>query len=313
MQRKFVINPRAGGGRSGRRAQALRDRFSGTSLGFDHVLPGDRLATIEQTRRALHAGYEQIVAVGGDGTINAVVNGFFENGAAINSRAQLCIVDAGTGSDYVRAVYGTRAHDWCACIESPQVQSVDVGRIVSVGTGRAALYFVNMASVGLSADVVLRKQAMPAFLPGVLSYAFPAFAALFRARPFETRIELDGAVHEGEILNLFVAKGVTAGSGMRLGGAVTLSDGAFDVTVVKAMSLVRALPSFVHLFDGRFDDERRFIKTTASCVVVSTREPMAIEFDGEVEGTTDVEFTIVSQALRIAMPAPSPTTAATAE
>lgn len=305
MKRKFIINARAG--RRGRgRVDALRERFAATAGGFDFVVPADRADTAANTRRSLHEGYDQIVAVGGDGTINAVVNGFFEAGVAINPLACLSVADAGTGSDYARAVYGQAHADWLACVETFVPRNVDLGRVTYLNTTRAPVLFANMASIGMSAAVVQRKLALPRFVPSALAYALPALASLFATRPFHARLTFDEQTHEGEILNLFATKGVTAGGGMRLGGSVTLEDGRFDVTVIKGMGLLRSLPRFARLFSGVFDDDRYFIKTTASRIVVSTQEPHAVEMDGEVEGVTDVELSVMPGALRLAAPPASP-------
>ena len=112
MKRFFVINPNAGAGMSPRAIERLEHYFRHRANSFDAVVSQSRDDVIHRTRQALRQGMEQIVAVGGDGTVNAVANGFFEKDELVHPAACLAVAKAGSGSDYFRGLTKTKRHDW---------------------------------------------------------------------------------------------------------------------------------------------------------------------------------------------------------
>lgn len=299
MRRKFIVNPAAGRGRVGRALDELTRDFTVRAGGFDHVVTSSRDHAIESTRAALRAGYEQIVAIGGDGTVNAVVNGFFEGGKALAPEALLVVAGLGTGCDYYAGLAG--GAPWRDLVTRFDARPVDVAEI-GFPDGRPSVFFVNVGSVGLSAEVVVRQRSLPAWLPPLASYALPALGALVRSRPLPLRVTIDGSVHEGNFLNVFFAKGKTCGGGMRLGGGVALDDGFLDVTLIHARPLATSLPRFGKLFTGRFAGDPMFTKARARAVEVHAPEPLRVECDGEIVGVTDIRVTLREKALRVCFP-----------
>ena len=99
---------------------------------------------------------EQIVAVGGDGTVNAVANGFFEKDELVHPAACLAVAKAGSGSDYFRGLTKTKRHDWREIVLNPSVRRVDAA-LMQIAGRPEPLYFVNMATFGMSAEVCRQK------------------------------------------------------------------------------------------------------------------------------------------------------------
>ncbi len=95
MKRKFILNPHAGRGLNAKALAGLQEYFTRRTGAFDHAVASSRDAAIRATRESLRQGTEQIVAVGGDGTVNAVANGFFEDGKPIRPQSSLVVGNMG--------------------------------------------------------------------------------------------------------------------------------------------------------------------------------------------------------------------------
>ena len=121
------------------------------------------------------------------------------------------------------------------------------------------------------------------------------------------QLETETECLDMEVLLVSACKGVYAGRGMRFGGEVSLFDGLFDVTCIGAMGRVETLRKLRKLYTGAFHGERAVRKLRARKVAIRAPSALPVEFDGELGGTTDVELSVVPQALRICFPTDSTT------
>ncbi|MBI4829685.1 MAG: NAD(+)/NADH kinase, partial [Nitrospinae bacterium] len=207
MIRTFIINPRAGRGLAPADIAAMEARFR--PLGpAEFIIPASREETSAATRAALMKGADQIIAVGGDGTVNAVVNGFFENGVPVKPEARLAVSCSGSGCDYyasiTKAAPGT---DWRELVACHGVRWVDVGRIRFANAAYGERIFINMASAGMIADVVIKRERWNGCLPDWLAYTIPSAMSLFTFRPRAMEIVVDGEARRLEALAGSVSKG----------------------------------------------------------------------------------------------------------
>ena len=303
MRRKFIINPHSGRALTADALAGLERFFTAQTGGFDCAVARSRDAAVRITRESLREGVDQIVTVGGDGTVNAVVNGFFENGRPIRPESCLAVANLGTGSDYFKSIAaGTTVCDWKELVLDHVVQAVDVGRVRYSDPDCCDQYFVNMASAGMVAEVVGRKQRAPRWLPPRLRYLMPTISSLLSYGPQQVQVEADGECAGLEVLAISVCKGVYAGRGMRFGGEVTLFDGLFDVTFFQAMRPVEMLLKLRKIYTGAFQNERAIRKLKARRISIRAPSAMPVEFDGELCGTTDVELSVEPRLLRICFP-----------
>jgi YegS/Rv2252/BmrU family lipid kinase len=303
MKRKFLINPASGGGLPESALAAIRAFFIRRTGEFDAVVGRSRAHVHAETFKALGEGYDQIVAVGGDGMVNAVVNGFFEKGRPIRPKASLAVACLGSGCDYFRTlIRGAHVKDWREIVLSPEIRPVDLGRIDFVGRIDAPTYFINMASVGMSAEVAMKKERLPRWVPNFLSYLLPTLQQIGVYRPRRTKITADDTVLETEILAAFIAKGVYAGGGMRFGGGVALDDGWFDVTVFEKMRPIEMILKMGRLYTGGWHHIKGIRKLKARRIAVESDDAIPMEFEGETGHTTDFQVSIQEKAVRVCLP-----------
>lgn len=290
MKIQFLANPAAASGRVGRRLPALRAllerRFGRCDLEVASSWEDLRIGA----RRAADEGADVVVALGGDGTVNAVVNGLAETPTA------LAVAPLGTGSDYFRGY--AAGHSWLDVLEHGRRRDVDLGELI---TSEGRRFFANMATAGLAADVVRRRHSVPAWVPGMLAYGIPALGAVLTLRSRALEIDVDGERLDGRYVAAFLAKGTFAGGGMRLGAGAQLDDGRLSFTAVRADGVFRSLRRFPRLYGGRFDDPL-FVTRSARRVKLGAAESWPVECDGELRGDAPLEASVRCKALRLLVP-----------
>ncbi len=303
MNRVFVINRHSGHGFGQKELSEMENYFKNTLGSFEYVMPENREEAVKITRELLKRGVDRIVAVGGDGTINAIVNGFFENGKIIREDAALIVTEAGSGCDYYKSVAkNSSAQGWMELVANSTPKPVDVGVIRYSDDARSDRYFVNVASIGMIADVVRIKEERVSRLPKKYRYIIPTIICLFSCKPHELEIETIEKSFSVEALTVSIAKGSYAGGGMRFGLDVSLDDGMFEVTIFEKTGSVSMALKLGKLYKGDYLHVPGIRKEKTSHIAFRSKKPVQCEFDGDVYGTTDLTMTVLPKAIKVCFP-----------
>lgn len=305
MRTCAVVNPVAGGGRVRRVWPRLLSRLlDATSSLSVRWTTGPETAT-SLTRRALKAEFERIVAVGGDGTLHEVVNGFFEGATAVNPSAVLAFVACGSGSDFRRSLGAPAGVEAVRQLRSDRIRPFDVLRVeYTTKDGRSVRrYAMNVASFGLSGTVVRNFSPGSSPLPARLLYLGAALRTLATDRPTLIRLTLDGnSLGAFPVRLVAVANGHAFAAGLPIAPTATPHDGHFDVTVLHDVP-AGALLGNVHRFYLGTHTALRGVSThrarRLAAHPVEGDSPVWVEADGEHLGRLPVTVTLVPQALRI--------------
>jgi YegS/Rv2252/BmrU family lipid kinase len=297
-----IANPRAGQGRVGRELAAVERGLAAQGLDYSLQVtsrPGDgtRLATA-----AMDDGFRFLVAVGGDGTVQEVVNGMFRDGRPIVDEPVLGVVPAHSGCDLVKS-FGLPGdvEGACAHLRGERTYPFDVVKVVHTVPGgeRATRYSVNLAEVGFGAGVIARAQRMPAWAGR--ARAFLAFWATFvSTRSRAVRVEADRHVYEGRAFNVIVGNAQYASGGLRLSPRSWPGDGVLEVLVFMGprSDAYTLLPQIYrhgdHVPHPRIEELRAKVR-----VAVDAERPLPIVADGELLGTTPATFQIVPRSIRL--------------
>lgn len=304
MKRKFIINPSAGRGITPDTFDQLKSYFFNKLGNFDYVLTKNKQDIEDQTRIALRNGTKQIVAVGGDGTIQAVVNGFFYNGKMINPSAILAVSKMGTGSDYYKTVSNEKnVNDWKSLVTDFKIKKVDLGYIKFRNSKRKGQYFANMASSGLSALVARKKDKLPKWTPSILKYVLPTIHSFFSFKPELVEFITDSHSFRSKLSSLFVCKGIYAGGGMKFGGNVTIDDGMFDITIMETFSPIKLMFQIHKLYSGKLESISGVRKIKTNKLRIKSPTSIGFELDGEFDQINDFEFSMKEKAINICFPA----------
>jgi diacylglycerol kinase (ATP) len=304
-----VVNPHSQGGKLGKRWPELADTLA-RAFPFDDVQttgPGDatRIA-----REALKSGADRVVAIGGDGTINEVVNGFFENGAPIAPDASFALIPFGTGGDFRRtAEIPLALADAAAVIAANKRKQIDVGKLELTqrdGT-RALRMFANIASFGVS-GVVDRLVNESGKRLGRLSFALATARATWSYKNQRVEFVFDGNVRdrvEATINTVAIANGKFFGGAMKVAPNAELDDGKFDVVAMGDFGFGDLLKSGRRLYKGTHLGMDKVSTRRARIVEASPIDPSAIvelDVDGEPLGLLPARFELMPAALWMVVP-----------
>jgi YegS/Rv2252/BmrU family lipid kinase len=235
-----------------------------------------------------------VVAVGGDGTVNEVVQGLAGRGA------ELAVIPRGTGWDFVRT-YGIprKLEDAVAVARDGASREIDLGRAAYHG---GESYFANIASAGMSGAIAKRANATSKALGGKVSYAWATFAVFARWRNDEVRVAVDGERREARMHDVVVANGRYFGGGMKICPAAEPDDGVFDVLLIGDLTKRDLLFTLPKTYKGRHLPHPKAEVLRGKVVEIDACEPLPVELDGEQPGTTPARFEVVPKALRLRVP-----------
>jgi len=312
VKRKFIINPRSGYGISETKFKEIKDYFLSKTGEFDYIKTTQAMDATKFAKEAIKAGYTQIIAVGGDGTINEVLNGFFENGTLLNPDVSLGISQNGTGSDFYKSIiHQDKKIDWKDVILANKTKQIDIGKFNFLNQLNQVHYFINIGGAGVSSDVVLIKDRLPLWIPKSLNYIAPTVMALKSSKDINATIsycypESDGRLTTKEmsvnLLELLTCNGVYAGGGMKFAPNATLDNGLFEICLVKRISVLKALPHLPKLYGGGFDHLEFIEYFKASKISVSSKDKMGIELDGEYIGCGSFQMELIPKCISICYP-----------
>ena len=240
MRTIVIVNPASGGGTTHRRWPKIRDLLYNI---FDFETAFSQYAghAVELGRDARLQGYSRVVCVGGDGTLNEVVNGAFPADTD-NPMPELAIIPAGTGADFARTIgipHGPEAA--CARLASPRTLVSDLGVVSFVdGQQTRTRYFANAAGLGYDAEVVSRRNGFNRYVRGTIPYLASLAATLLTYENKEITVTT-GEIRTTRRANaLVVAIGRYFGGGMRIAPNAELADGLFDLVTVGDVGKIRA-------------------------------------------------------------------------
>ena len=273
----------------------------------DVVFTDGPMAAKHLTTRALKEGIEQIVAVGGDGTINEVVNGFFENGRAINPKAVLAVVASGTGGDFRKTLgLPDDIEEQIARIADSPIRAIDVGKLTfrEDATGREGVrYFDNIASFGLSGatDRAVNQLTFARRFGGKFAFQWGAFKALltYRNQPVRLRVDncFDSVVNTATVA---ICNGQFFGGGMHVAPNAEPDDGLFDIVILRDVGRLELLCKLHRVYSGKHLDDKR-VTILRGRKITATPAPGArevlLDVDGEAPGRLPATFELIPRAL----------------
>jgi YegS/Rv2252/BmrU family lipid kinase len=270
-------------------------------------LPGDALISEEAghlsslARQAVEDGAKLLVVVGGDGSVNEVVNGL-----AGSEAVELAVIPRGTGWDFVRTYGIPRDLDRAIAIAlRGDVREIDVGAVdyrTWAGT-EARSHFANVASAGISGAIAKRANETSKTLGGKISYYWATLAVFARWQTGEMRVSVDDETRSGKMIDAMVANGRFLGGGMMLLPEAEPDDGLFDVLLIGDVTKRDLAFTLPKSYRGKHLPHPRLEVLRGRVVTVDADEPLPIELDGEQPGTTPARFEVVPGAVRLRVPA----------
>jgi diacylglycerol kinase (ATP) len=296
----FLVNPAAENGSTGRRWPELAHRAAALGLDGDALLSERPGQLGDLARRAADEGASLLVAVGGDGTVNEVVQGIVGRDGV-----ELAVIPRGTGWDFARTYAIPRPFDDAVAVaRDAKARPIDLGRARyrAWDGAEAESYFANIASAGMSGAVAKRANETSKALGGKVSYLWATLAVFARWRNDEVRVAVDGERRTGRMHDVIVANGRYLGGGMMICPEAEPDDGLFDVLLIGDLTKRDLMLTLPKTYRGTHLPHPKAEVLRGARVEVDADEPLPVELDGEQPGTTPISFEVVPRALRLRVP-----------
>lgn len=297
-QAKVIVNPVAGAYSTRRKWPHISTRLRDIGLSFDHEYTEGVGHAIELAKSAANEGYQNIVAVGGDGTVHEVANGILSSNS---TEIPLGVISTGTGSDFIRSVGLPRNYNSaCSCLIGQRRLVIDVGVVEYQCKGQTLRrFFVNAAGVGFDASVVEATERFPKYLGGTIPYLTGLLRTLFGYRNKSVVLRVGNKVEAVRILSVVVANGCYLGGGMYVAPEARLDDNLLDVVVLGDVGKFDLLKSLPMVYKGTHGKHPKVSMEKAATITVEASKGVLVHADGELLGTCPASFWLMPAALSI--------------
>jgi diacylglycerol kinase (ATP) len=290
MKTCIIINPNAGSAGEVERLRETLEKLPGTRVRFTEK-EGDarRMAAV-----AVKSGAGLVVAAGGDGTLNEVVNGL----AVDFGSARLGLLPLGTGNDFARSVnIPTDLDAALAVLQEGRVQAVDVACATLGET--TTRYFINMSAGGFS-GVVSEKAHEAKDRWGPLAYLRAALGTLPELQGFKTRVLVNGVENLTlDTYNIIVSNGRFVAAGIPVAPQSKLDDGLLDLMVAPAMTTAQLAILVPQVLLGRHTESDLLLFRKVTRLEIESDPPMSFNVDGELIGDAPARFEVLPRTLEV--------------
>ncbi|NND34851.1 MAG: diacylglycerol kinase family lipid kinase [Saprospiraceae bacterium] len=299
-----IYNPASGKGNHKARLNELITELNARwSQNYRIILtkaPGDG---IRVSRDATLQGSKLIIAAGGDGTINEVVNGILAARVSGSTSPELGIVNTGSGADFVRTLklpQGMRRQ--LDIVLHQSARPVDLGMVQCKGEDGKPVrrYFVNECQVGIGGAVVSDMNNKRKHFGGTLDFSVAALRQLYHYKSSIINVWIDGQkCNPQELLGIVMANGIYSAGGMKMAPNAQIDDGFLRILRMSEMNLFNRLLTFIKVYSGDHTKSKYAIYEKAKYIEIDADRDLWIEADGELIGTTPAAISIVPGAIRV--------------
>lgn len=304
MRVRVIVNPNAGAGRAKGELRNLRAAFEREGRAAEIVETRHPGHATELTRQAAEDHVDVLAVMGGDGTLNEVVQGYLDERAEPVVGPELGVIPFGTGGDFRRSLeLDDDLERAVHRIVHGRARAIDLGRArLRDDSGRTITQgFVNVGSVGLSGVVCRLVNTGPKWLGGRLAFYLAAARATLSYRNAPICLDVDGRrVYEGPTYLTAFANGRYFGGGMLVAPEADLTDGCLDAILFGDLSRLRAYGLSAKIYRGahlELPEVRGY--RGRHFVITPGRDAVPVELDGETPGTLPLEIDVLPRALHI--------------
>ncbi len=298
-----IVNPNAGKQKGKHDWKRISSLLFSAGIEYMSYFTESRGHAIDLTRKYIRSGFRKFIVVGGDGTLNEVVNGIFTQSYADPSSIVLGMIPVGTGNDWCR-MFGIPG-DYVKAVDMITKNSTftqDVGKLEYFnGEGRSEIrYFVNIAGMGFDALVLERtNRDKEKGKGGPLLYFLNIFASLFSFKTTRTVIKFGDKTITPEVFSMVVAIGQYNGGGMKQAPEAIADDGLFDLTLIKPIGKFKVIRNVAKLRDGSFTKLPEVSNYKTSDLEIYSEPELYVETDGESLGHSPLRFSLIHRGLNI--------------
>lgn len=296
MKYHFILNPVAGRGKAYRAIKYLRKILHDRKIEHQFSItnaPGHATKIAEYAKDKT----ETIVAVGGDGTVNEIVNGL------VNSKTRLGLVPLGSGNDFARSLNIPKNIDKAIdIIFKNQIICVDIGKVKTntLNKSENERFFINGIGIGFDATVALESKNI-SLLRGIPLYLTAVIKSLMKYRTPNFLLKIDNFITKSKFFLIAVGNGISSGGGFKLTPDAKLNDSKFDVCYVEDLSILKILKMLPSSLKGTHRKFKEVHYQKAEYLNISSNNNFNVHADGEIVGynVNNVEINIIPKQIQV--------------
>ena len=305
MKTIVIVNPQAGNGRTEKIWPNIESALEKSIGSFEVLQTTCRGDATDLSRRILKEDAARIVAVGGDGHLNEVLNGFIENDLPVNAESRLSFVMTGTGCDFQRSLgISGKWQNAVAELKDAKVRKIDVGKVTYTAADKTQKirYFDNIASFGLSGavDHCLEHSRLRDYLGGSPLFLWATIKNDFTHPNQSIRFRIDDGPEEEICSRLgLLANGRYFGGAMHAAPEAELDDGLLDLLMLKEISVAKFLWHLPKIYNGTHLKIPEIIFQTVRKFTAESSEQVILDIDGESPGYLAATFEVLPKILNL--------------
>lgn len=290
MSNLFIVNPTAGKGYANTLVTFIDEECRKSKI--DYLIkytstPNDGTSI---AKWGAEKGFERIVAVGGDGTVNDVLNGIAGTSSALG------VIPGGSGNDFIRSI---NKHKEIKKIINDNIYGKILKSDIGICNGK---YFINVASSGFDAQVVIETEKAKKIFSGSLAYIAAVIKTIFMYKGRKANIRIDDFILTENTLLVAVANGKYYGGGMLPAPRAELDDGYFDVCHIKQVGKAKMLVLFPRFIKGKHENIKEVSVFKGKKIVIDSNEELPVNLDGETFYSSQISFEILPKGINIIVP-----------
>lgn len=305
VKTQVIVNPESDRGRTKKRWEHIKEALKFFLKEFKYEFTEKPFQAAEISRAAIKEGSELIVGVGGDGTMNEISNGFFENKNIINPKVALGVVPSGTGCDFSRSLnIPSGLKNALKVITQASSSMIDIGKIRFRDhyNKKHERFFLNIADFGIGGEV-LNKMNQRKAKRKTSSYLRSAVTTFITYKSKRVRIKIDNRQipFNGYLIGA-IANGKIFGKGMKIAPYAKLDDGLFDVVLVESMKFLEFCRNILKIYSGSHLSHPKVSLIRGKEIEISpesSEKDVLIEADGELIGKLPATFELVPQSFLV--------------
>ena len=300
----FIINPKAGNVFEKREWGKIEKLLYNEAINYDYSFT-EHIGHAQQiVIEKINLGYRKFVVLGGDGTLNEVINGIFKQKNVPTNEIYIGLFCLGTGNDWAK--YYNFTHDYNESIKrlkNEKYQSQDIGKIAHYINGqKQESFFINVAGTCFEAVVVNETNKMKTRgHRNKTAYLWALLKSLFSYKSWKLKIFINNQSLEGKFLSISIGNGKYSGGGMMQAPNAIIDDGQFDVVLYSNMTKLKMILNVKNLYNGKIHTVKGIeaYRTDSLTIEVIETPNCFAQMDGEIIYGTKYEFSMLHKAINV--------------
>ncbi|MDD2371105.1 MAG: diacylglycerol kinase family lipid kinase [Firmicutes bacterium] len=291
MKHLFIINPVAGKGHSEKYKKDIQDYFKDKRDTYSIEITQSPGHATTLTKEYVRNSNWRVYSIGGDGTLNEVLNGLVGSGSSLG------VIPSGSGNDFFRSLNSSNNIDILKNTIEGKETKCSLGKVND-------RYFLNVASAGIDAEIVhnsRRFKKLP-FLGGQGAYILGIFYTVFKYRSFKSKLTLNDQVYHNSTLLVAMANGRYYGGGMNIAPRADIFSKDFEVYHIDAAKPLRIIKLFPTLIKGKHDSLKEVKNYISNKVSLHCDDSFLLNVDGEIERVNTANFSLIEEGVNIIIP-----------